>query len=82
MEAPEEVAPRVPGLVADMAGRFAPLQRRAMDGGALEALADLVQLPAAESCDELLVRVCRAEAAITSDDGWGYAPGLRQRPGH
>ena len=56
VEAPEEVPPRVPGLLADLAARYPPLQRRAMDGGALESLADLVQLPEAESCDELLVR--------------------------
>ena len=53
-EPPDEVAPRVPGLLADMATRYPPLQRRAIDGGALEALADILHL--GEPCDELLVR--------------------------
>jgi len=59
VEAPEEVPPRVPGLLADLAGAHPPLQRRAMDGGALESLADLAQLPEPETCDELLVRAFR-----------------------
>ena len=63
VEAPEEVPPRVPGLLADLAARHPPLQRRAMDGGALESLADLVQLPEPESCAELLVRGLWGEAA-------------------
>ncbi len=65
VEAPEEVPPRVPGLLADLAARHPPLQRRAMDGGALESLADLVQLPEPETCDELLVRGVWCEAETT-----------------
>ncbi len=53
-EPPDEVAPRVPGLLADLSGRYPPLQRRAIDGGALEALADILHL--VEPYNELLVR--------------------------
>ena len=63
LEVPDEVPPRVPGLLADLVARFPPLQKRAMDGGALEALADLVQLP--EPCDRLLVRHTRPAADPT-----------------
>ena len=62
-EPPDEVAPRVPGLLADLGGRYPPLQRRAIDGGALEALADILHL--VEPCDELLVWRTTAGAPLS-----------------